>query len=103
MQANRKLDVITVNRMARSRVDEIWKTETNRPKLVSGKDILSKLSAWTQQEFGTAFGAPAIARQLTATSIPNELGAVVAAIEEGSAFVACEERMKLCPCAVSTS
>lgn len=103
VQANRKLDLITANRMARSRVDEIWKTEANRPKLVSGKDILSKLSSWTQQEFGTAFGAPAIARQMTATSIPAELGVVVAAIEEGSAFVACEERMKLCPCAASTS
>ena len=103
IQANRKLDLITANRMARSRVDQIWKTQANRPRMVSGKDILSKLSEWTQEEFGTAFGAPAVARQMTATGIPAELADVIAAIEEGLEFPSFEERTKLCFSASSGS
>jgi len=95
VQANRKLDLITANQMARSRVDEIWKVEANRPNVVSGKDVLAKLSEWTHKEFGAAFGAPAVARQMTPTDIPPELADVIAAIEDSSSFLSFEERQKL--------
>jgi hypothetical protein len=92
VQANRKLDVITANRLARSRVDDIWLPENNRPMAVSGKDLLARLSEWSQKEFGVAFGAPAIARHMTATDIPSELALVIGAIEEGSNFLPFEDR-----------
>jgi hypothetical protein len=95
VQANRRLDLITANQMARSRVDEIWKVKANRPNVVSGKDVLAKLSEWTHKEFGAAFGAPAVARQMTPTDIPPELADVIAAIEESSSFLSFEERQKL--------
>jgi hypothetical protein len=95
MQANRKLDVISANRTARARVSEMWSVESNRPILVSGKDLLARLSEWTQREFGSAFGAPAIARHMTATDLATELATVIRAIEEGSDFPSFEERQKL--------
>ncbi len=92
VQADRKLDVTSANKMARARVDEVWRAENKRPMAVSGKDLLSGLSIWTQKEFGFAFGPPAIARQMTATDIPEELASVIRTIEEGSTFVTFEER-----------
>jgi hypothetical protein len=95
-QENRKLDITTVNKTARKRVEEIWQVESNRSMVVPGKDILAKLSQWTQQEFGTSFGAPAIARQMTALDIPDEMLVVVRAIEEGSSFMTYAERQTRC-------
>lgn len=95
VQANRKIDVITANKMARARVDEIWKAESQRSNVVPGKEVLAKLSEWSQNEFGTSFGAPAVARQMTAADIPPELTSVVRAIEEGSGFAPFEERQRL--------
>jgi len=92
MQANRKLDVITANKMARSRVDETWGEESKRPMVVSGKDLLVGLTTWTQKEYGIAFGPPAIARQMGATDIPDEMASVISGIEGGSAFASFEER-----------
>jgi hypothetical protein len=95
MQANRKLDVISANKAARARVGEMWGAESNRPILVSGKDLLARLSDWTQKEFGSAFGAPAIARHMATTDLATELVTVIRAIEEGSGFPSFEERQKL--------
>jgi hypothetical protein len=92
VQENRKLDLITANKSARKLVDEIWRIEGNRPMLVAGKTVLAKLSEWSQEEFGTAFGPPAIARQMTAADIPSELAEVIRAIEENSDFISHEER-----------
>jgi len=92
VQANRKLDLITANTTSRSRVQEAWKVENNRPLMVSGKDLLARLSEWTQKEFGVTFGAPAVARHMTAMDIPRELADVIGAIEESSDFLSFQER-----------
>ena len=60
--------------------------------VVSGKDILARLSEWTLREFGTSFGAPAIARQMRGSEVPEELAEVIGIIEEGSSFPPYEER-----------
>ena len=92
IQNNRKLDVITANKSARTHVENIWHLEDARFAIVSGKTLLSELSKWTQENFGVAFGPPAIARQMTQSEIPAELTAVIQAIEEGSNFPPIEER-----------
>lgn len=101
LQADRKLDVITVNKLARERVERTWGSELNRTKMVSGKDTLARLSDWTQQEFGVTFGPPAIARNMTATDIPGELADVIRAVEENVRFLSFDERQAryglLCP------
>lgn len=95
VQADRKFDLVTANQQARIRVDEIWHEPGNRPMVVSGKGLLAKLSEWSQTEFGISFGAPAIARHLTAADIPSELAQVIQAIEEGTSFPTFEERQTL--------
>jgi hypothetical protein len=91
-QGNRRLDVITANKTARKLVEEAWAVQSNRLMIVSGKSVLAMLSEWTQQEFGTTFGAPAIARQMIASDIPGEMAEVIRSIEEGSIFMSFEER-----------
>jgi hypothetical protein len=92
VQANRSIDLIAANRKARAQVKELWKVEENRPKIVSGKGVLARLSDWTSESFGTSFGAPAIARQMRKSDIPDEMAQVVGAIEDGSQFPTYEER-----------
>lgn len=92
IQANRRIDVKTANRMARSRVDELWKSESKRPLIVSGKDLLARLSDWAENEYGFGFGAPAIARHMTAADIPAEVVNVISAIETGASLPKFEDR-----------
>jgi hypothetical protein len=87
-----RIDLIAANRKARAQVKELWKVEENRPKIVSGKGVLARLSDWTSESFGTSFGAPAIARQMRKSDIPDEMAQVVGAIEDGSQFPTYEER-----------
>lgn len=94
VQRDRKLDVITANKTARAFVQKIWEAPGDRASIVSGKDLLAGLSRWTQQEFGVAFGAPAVARQMTVSDIPQEVAEVIRAIEEGTSFMSYEERQK---------
>jgi hypothetical protein len=92
IQGNRKLDVITANKAARKLVEEVWAVQSNRSMIVSGKSTLAMLSEWTQQAYGTTFGAPAVARQMTASDIPDEMAEIIRSIEEGSKFMSFEER-----------
>lgn len=92
VQANRNLDVTTANKVARSRVGQLWREESKRSMVVSGKDVLAGLSIWAKEEFGFAFGPPAVSRQMTLADIPDELASVIGAIELGIAFPTFEER-----------
>jgi hypothetical protein len=92
VQANRKLDVSSANKIARARVEKVWQSEEGRLAVVSGKVLLSELAKWANEEFGAAFGPPAIARQMTLSEVPAELTEVVRAIEEGSAFPTLQDR-----------
>jgi hypothetical protein len=94
-QNDRSLDIVRANSMARQHVKALWAIESNRPMLVSGKDVLSRLSEWTKTEFGASFGAPAIARQLKKSEIPTEIVEVIRAIEEGSDFPQFDDRSQL--------
>jgi hypothetical protein len=92
MQSEKGLDVIKANKTARANVEAIWKIEENRLSIVSGKNVLARLSDWTQREFGTSFGAPAIARNINASEIPAELVEIIRAVEEGTEFPSFEDR-----------
>jgi hypothetical protein len=92
IQNNRKLDVITVNKSARARVEKEWHSEDARLSIVSGKTVLSELSKWTQERFGVTFGAPAIARQITQSELPVELKLVIQAIEESTNLPSIDEQ-----------
>jgi hypothetical protein len=92
VQFNRKTDVKTANKAARQYVEAIWETKANRPMVVSGKEVLARLSDWAKESCGFAFGAPAVARQMTAPDVAPELADVIGAIETGDKLPSFEER-----------
>ena len=51
--------------IAQQRVAALWKKPENRAKIVSGKQILAKLSDWFQHDYGVAFGASGLCRKFT--------------------------------------
>jgi AAA domain, putative AbiEii toxin, Type IV TA system len=70
-------------RLARQRVKEAWKSQESRWSVAPGKDLLSRLSRWSQETFGVGFGAEQIARELRKDEIAPEVIEVIAAITEG--------------------
>jgi hypothetical protein len=54
--------------------------------LVSGKTLLSRLSAWTQEKYETSIGAMAITRAFQQNEIPQEIREIICLIEDGVTF-----------------
>lgn len=74
------------NQAARQIINARWTTLKGRMSLVSGKEILSRLSEWSQQEFAVALNAKLLARNIKVEEIPEEIANVVAAIENSVSF-----------------
>ena len=83
---NKKLDISTINKMAREVVECAWKTPEGRLSIVSGKGMLASLSTWSKDQFGVSFSAIRIARTLQRHEIAEELTLVIRAIERGEPF-----------------
>lgn len=80
---NRDRGLPNANVKARHKVNEAWKTREGRISIVSGKQLLSMLSQWSKDTFNVSFGVMAIAAQLHANELPDEIVNVIRAIEEG--------------------
>lgn len=74
------------NRAARQYIEPAWQTPEGRLSRVSGKAILTALSAWSQSEFGVSFGANTILAQMQPNEVDAEMRRVVRSIEEGQPF-----------------
>jgi energy-coupling factor transporter ATP-binding protein EcfA2 len=85
MAEDRRLGV-GANKLARERLAAMWDDPDSRLKLVSGKSLLSKISSWSQNEYGVSFGASAVAKRFHASEVPEEVVSVVRAIEGGEPF-----------------
>ena len=69
------------NRYARQRIDQAWTSLARKVAVVSGKDLISKLSDWTQASFGVAVSVSSLLRSLTRYDLDDEIVGLVAAIE----------------------
>ncbi len=85
---NRAGGLTAANREARRIVNPIWANPDDRLRLVSGKAVLSALSAWSQVNFGVSFGVNAIAQEMTLAEIDPEVKALLTAIEQTAAVPA---------------
>jgi len=74
------------NRAARERLAKAWKTLSGRIGLVSGKAILKELFAWSQTQYKVSLSVKKVARQLKRGDIPEEMIAIISAIEKGDDF-----------------
>ncbi|MCX5905469.1 MAG: AAA family ATPase [Proteobacteria bacterium] len=83
---DRKLGAGGANKKARESLDKSWKSFEGRISIVSGKEVLSRLSKWSQDNFNVSMNASLIARQLKSHEIPDEVKHVVSAIENSEIF-----------------
>jgi 5-methylcytosine-specific restriction enzyme A len=80
---DKKGGITKANRSARKLLERRWKKQEDRWGTASGKDIISALSKWSQEQFGVGFGPEQIARSLNPGEIDPEIVEVVTAISEG--------------------
>jgi hypothetical protein len=86
IQKRDRIDLVGAIRRARERVLSTWSDPTKRIAQVPGKEVLGRISEWSQKRLGVAFGAPAIAAHMTKAEIPDEVKTVIEAIETGQPF-----------------
>jgi energy-coupling factor transporter ATP-binding protein EcfA2 len=80
---DRKGGIPKANKAAREYVANLWSARETRWAIAPGKKVLSRLSAWSQEEFGPSFGPEQIARALTPDEVNSEVIEVLSAITEG--------------------
>jgi len=83
---NRAGGATQANRAARERMTAEWETVQERLSLVSGKQILGKLSEWMQANYGVPISPMRIARELRRNEIADEVVDVLTAIEDNRPF-----------------
>ncbi|MGP8152544.1 MAG: ATP-dependent nuclease [Smithella sp.] len=74
------------NKIARQRIDEAWKTQMGRIGIVSGKELFSSLSKWSQDNYSVSLSPALVARNLYLSEISDELKYVVSSIENIELF-----------------
>ena len=74
------------NRLARERVEQAWRTFDEKIALVSGKAMLSGLSAWSQATYGVSLSAARLAASVGGGDVPREVAEVLTGIEGGAAL-----------------
>jgi len=83
---DRSKGISSANRRARKIVEESWNSFDDRISIVSGKEVFSKLSSWSQRKYGVSFGAPAILSEINRNEIDSEITHVIDKIESGYRF-----------------
>ena len=83
---DKKSGLPKANQVARAAVAARWETREERWALAPGKEILSRLSAWSQNNYGVAFGADAIARELRSDEVDAEVAEVLDAMVSARRF-----------------
>jgi hypothetical protein len=78
--------VARANRLARERVERAWQTIDGKLGIVSGKQLISNLSSWSQATYGVALSVGRLSATISAAEILPEVREVVTAIEQGTPF-----------------
>lgn len=78
---NRSRGISGGNSAARARVRKVRELDGSLKNLISGKALVSKLSGWSQDEFGVSFSASSLFRGMRPDEVPSELREVVTRLE----------------------
>jgi energy-coupling factor transporter ATP-binding protein EcfA2 len=81
---NRALGSGGANKRAREILVERWQSRERRLAAVSGKQAFSRLSEWSQRQFGVSLSAATIAREMHGSEVQEEMRTVIEAIEYGT-------------------
>jgi len=82
---NRKGGAAGANKAALIAMDG-WSVWDRRMEIAPGKALLSKISDWSQREFGVSISSTRVARELRAVEIAPELTRIMTAIEDKESF-----------------
>jgi energy-coupling factor transporter ATP-binding protein EcfA2 len=85
---DRSLGAKGANKAARKHIRTKKASEGGLLAIVSGKEVLSRMSQWSQDSFGSGFSSRAIAATLEEDEIPQEMRQVIRAIENAEKFSA---------------
>jgi hypothetical protein len=80
---DRGLGAAGANRATRELLDPVWATPAGRQGLVSGKQVLSGLFKWIQDEFGVSLTAAAVIRTMRHTEVHQEVREFLEAVIAG--------------------
>lgn len=83
---NKAKGFANANNHARKIIDEAWLSEDGRLSICSGKEVISKLSGWSNERYGVSFSSKSLARIIAITEIPNEMKEVISSLENNSFF-----------------
>lgn len=83
---DRKRGVSGANKEARSRVEVAWQTLEGKKGIVSGKEVLSRLSVWAHENHGSSFGVGALLDEIRPEEVDDEVKNVLIAIENSRTF-----------------
>jgi hypothetical protein len=89
IQKRERIDLVGANRRARDQVSSLWGDPKTRIALVPGKEVLSRLSEWSQKKWSVGFGTGTVASQMSPSDITREVKTVIEAIETSRAFGDC--------------
>lgn len=76
----------TANEKTRKFLDLKWSNGQEPLHRVSGKTLLSSLSAWSKERFGVSFGIAAILRALRREDLSSEVVALISSIQSNEQF-----------------
>lgn len=79
---DKKGGITKANKAAREFVRPRWRTREGRWSAAPGKEVISRLSSWSQDHFGVGFGPDQLARTLRPNEIDQEVVEVVSAISD---------------------
>lgn len=77
---DKKGGLTKANKTARTILAKRWETREGRWAVAPGKGVISRLSDWSQREFGVGFGPEALAREMRAEEVDPEVTEVLEAI-----------------------
>lgn len=86
LHGNKRGAATWANKQARRIVADAMSKRENQITIVSGKEVLRRLSNWSKNKYNVSFGVRAILKSLQVEDIPAEMRYVIDTIEAGNSF-----------------
>ncbi len=83
---NRAKGLQNANKEARNYVKEVEERDGNILSIISGKEIITKMSSWSQIKFKVSFSSRALLKELFTSEIDKEVLSVISSIETNNPF-----------------
>ena len=80
--ADRKISVATANQRAREVVASRWQTLDDRLEIIPGKDALSRVSRWIQEDYKISISGLSLAHHMTLAELNEEVIEVLTSIQK---------------------